>query len=157
MLASLSTPDHRHFLLNGIHRLICFVVHGVLDYTQTHLLQPDHDLAFLPPYITTPYSVMVDLTFTPSCTLFNPSSPSKYTETQIQAAQRYFMEVILPDEQRFWDRSRRSDAFEDAKEGGGVVSVAGVQKKVIADGKIVIEISEEVRKRWNGYGTGLVV
>jgi hypothetical protein len=156
-LASFFPADHRHFLLNGVHRLICFVVHGIINYTQTHLLQPDHNLVFLPPYITTAYSGMVDLTFTPSCTLFNPSSLSKYAEAQIQAAQRYFMEVILPDEQRFWDRSRKSDTFEDVKERGADGGVAGVERKVIINGKIVIDLSEEVRKRWEGYGTGLVV
>jgi hypothetical protein len=111
----------------------------------------------MPPYAANPYSGMVDLTFTSSCTLFNPSAPSMYTEAQAQAAQRYFVEVILPDEQRFWDRNGKQDASADAKERTEVVSLAGVQKKVIVDGKIVIDLSEEVMKRWARYDTGLKV
>jgi hypothetical protein len=109
------------------------------------------------PAPTLSYAGMVDLYFTSSCTLFNPSAPSKYTEQQKASAQRYFEEVILPDEKRFWDRTgeRNVDGSVGWEEGG--TGVLGTERKVIVDARIVIDVSEEVKRKWEVYDTGVQI
>ena len=103
------------------------------------------------------YDGMVDLHFNPqTCSLFNPDN-DEHTDVQKDGARRYFEDVILVDEKRFWDRTGKDNVNGSVGWEEGRTGVLGVERKVIVNGKIVIEMPRDVIEKWKGFNTGAEV
>ena len=124
--------------------------HNVVGYTQVHLGPLD---SF--PMKCLAYDGMVDIYFDPqTCSLFKPDN-DRHSDSQKDGARRYFEDVILVDEKRFWDRTDKGNVTGGIGWDQGGTGVVGVEKKVIVDGEMVIQIPMEVKQVWNGYNTGI--
>ena len=135
-----------------------FRYHNILGYTQTHLTAPAvATLAASLPMKMLEFDGMVDLHFdSQTCSLFNPAN-DKHTEEQKKSTRRYFEEVILKDEKRFWDRTGKGNVKGSVGWEEGITRVVGVERKVMVDGRIAIEILKDVKEKWESYNTGVEI
>jgi EthD domain len=123
-----------------------FQYHNILGYTQTHLATSARRSGVK----VLEYDGMVDLYYDPeTCSAVN--SELGKGKPGWDAAERYFSEVVFVDEAKFWDRNGKGNVDGAVGWETGAISVMGWEKKVIVDGKIVIDVPEKVMERWNQY------
>lgn len=126
-----------------------FLYHNVRGYTQTHATAS----AAIPGAKVVDFDGMVELYFDPStCTLFNPKLLEGRPDSE--GAQKYFEEVIFVDEKRFWDRTEQANVRKGVEWQEGTMGFVGKEVKVIVDGKVVVDVPDELWKRWQSYVGG---